>query len=227
MSEKGFARVRKVGLSLPGVTEQIQWVDHLLLKVGGKMFVVLSTTDASMPGSHVMSIKCSDDDFDRLTALPGMVPAPYLARAKWVAFESFDAIPFGELDGLVSRAYELVAAKLPAKVRQALGVAKASAPSAIEQSEDEVPSMMDLMREEGLAAKRASTADKAAQKKRPVAKKAAPKKAAPKKAAPKKAAPKKAAPKKAAPKKAAPKKAAPKKAAPKRAAPKKAAPKKR
>ena len=66
MSDAGFSRVRRVGLSLPGATEQVQWVDHLLLKVGGKMFVVLATTDAPGMGRHVMSIKCSDDDFDRL-----------------------------------------------------------------------------------------------------------------------------------------------------------------
>ena len=157
-----------------------------MLKVGGKMFVVLATTDAPGMGRHVMSIKCSDDDFDRLTALAGIVPAPYLARAKWVAFESFDVIPFGELDQLVERAYALVAAKLPAKVRKSLGPAKTVARLDDEQNEDEVPSMADLMREESGA--RPKSTKKATPKKAPAPKKAAAKKPAPKKPAAKKAA---------------------------------------
>jgi len=33
-------QLRKLCLSFPGATEQIQWGDDLLFKVGGKMFAV-------------------------------------------------------------------------------------------------------------------------------------------------------------------------------------------
>ena len=33
-------QLRKICLSFPGATEQIQWGDDLLFKVGGKMFAV-------------------------------------------------------------------------------------------------------------------------------------------------------------------------------------------
>jgi predicted DNA-binding protein (MmcQ/YjbR family) len=50
----------------------------------------------------------------------GVIPAPYLARAHWVALETDDAIPLPELRSRLKTAYELVFAKLPKKVRAGL-----------------------------------------------------------------------------------------------------------
>lgn len=166
MDDQGFGRVRRLGLSLPGATEQIQWEDHLLLKVGGKMFVILDASGGSPgPRRNVLSLKCSDDDFDRLTALPGMKPAPHLQRHKWVALESYDALPAGELDELVERSYELVRAKLPAKVRASLATMPRS--RTVPSEEDEVPSMADLLREEAAAARKAAAESRARPKRVP------------------------------------------------------------
>jgi hypothetical protein len=49
-----------------------------------------------------------------------VIPAPYLARAKWVALESREAIPTTELRELLREAYDLVVAKLPRKTQAGL-----------------------------------------------------------------------------------------------------------
>jgi predicted DNA-binding protein (MmcQ/YjbR family) len=104
-------KLRALCLSHPGATEQIQWGADLVFKVGGKMFCVACTE----PAPVAMSFKCDDETFAELVERDGAIPAPYLARAKWVALEKFDTLPDRELAPLVTRAYELVRDKLPQK----------------------------------------------------------------------------------------------------------------
>ena len=103
-------------LSFPHATEQVQWVKDLVFKVGGKMFAVA----ALEPGSHVFSFKCTPEKYAELTETPGIVPAPYLARSQWVAFERADVLPRGETKLLVRQSYDLVFAKLPKKLQAEL-----------------------------------------------------------------------------------------------------------
>ena len=117
-------QLRKFCLSFPGVTEQIQWGDDLLFKVGGKMFAVTRLE----PAKVWISLKANPESFAELTERPGVIPAPYLARAKWIALESPDTLPEAEIVELLRESYELVLAKLPRKVRESVGkraVAKA------------------------------------------------------------------------------------------------------
>ena len=109
--------IRQQCLSLPGTTETVQWGNDLVFKVGGKMFAVTCLE----PSKHVSSFKCSPESFAELTERPGIVPAPYLARAQWVALETADALPRAELKRLIREAYDLNAAKLPKKTRAQLG----------------------------------------------------------------------------------------------------------
>ena len=106
--------LRKVCLSLPHTTEQIQWGSDLLFKVHGKMFAATPLE----PAPVCLSFKCSDEAFAELTERPGVIPAPYLARAKWVALETRDAIAREDLAELLRGSYKLVVAKLPKKLRQ-------------------------------------------------------------------------------------------------------------
>ena len=101
--------IRAFCLKLPGVTEQVQWGNHLLFKVGGKMFAV----GALEPGGNVLSFKAAPEDFAELTERPGIVPAPYLARAKWVALEKYSALRKSEYERVLEASYDLVVAKLP------------------------------------------------------------------------------------------------------------------
>lgn len=115
--------LRDFCLSLPHTTEQIQWGDNLVFKVGGKMYAVT----ALEPAAHWLSLKCSGEDFAELIERPGINPAPYLARAHWVAIESEDTLPRAELQQLLTRAHALVFAKLSKKTQTALAAQKRSA----------------------------------------------------------------------------------------------------
>ena len=109
--------LRKYCLSLPHVTEKVQWHDDLLFCIGGKMFVIATLEDGY--GQRV-AFKCSDERFPELLEREGVKPAPYLARAKWVALERFDTLPPAELRQYVREAYDIILAKLPKKQRDAL-----------------------------------------------------------------------------------------------------------
>jgi len=83
---------------------------------GGKMYAVARLE----PGEHWLSLKCSDEEFVELVERSGIFPAPYLARAHWIALESEDTFPRIELQQLLTRAHALIFAKLPRKTRAAL-----------------------------------------------------------------------------------------------------------
>lgn len=103
--------------TLRGTTETIQWGDDLVFKVGGKMYAVVVLVEKY---ETKLSFKCSPEEFAELIELEGCKPAPYLARAHWVALERMDALPRPEIKKRLTRAYELVKEKLPKKVRDAL-----------------------------------------------------------------------------------------------------------
>lgn len=116
--------LREVCLSFPGVTEQIQWGYDLLFKVGGKMFAVTPLE----PAPVCLSFKASPENFAELTERPNIIPAPYLARAQWVALQTRDALPAEDLARLLRESYDMVFAKLPKKMRDAVSNAKPAAP---------------------------------------------------------------------------------------------------
>jgi predicted DNA-binding protein (MmcQ/YjbR family) len=108
--------LRQLCLSFPGATEQIQWGYDLLFKVGGKMFAVTPLE----PAPVWLSFKASPENFAELTERLNIIPAPYLARAQWVAIETSDALPPKELAGLLRESYEMVFLKLPKKLRESI-----------------------------------------------------------------------------------------------------------
>jgi predicted DNA-binding protein (MmcQ/YjbR family) len=106
--------VRRICMSLPQATEHVQWGNDLVFKVAGKMFAVA----ALEPSKVWLSMKCTPDDFAELTERPGIVPAPYMARAQWVGLESDEAMSAAELKKYLKKSYETVVAKLPQKARE-------------------------------------------------------------------------------------------------------------
>ncbi|MGO9272753.1 MAG: MmcQ/YjbR family DNA-binding protein [Terriglobia bacterium] len=109
-------RIREVCLSLPGATEQIQWGDDLVFKVAGKIFVI-----ATLGAGGRFSFKCPEETFYELTELPGITPAPYLARAHWIQIDPTACrLRPGEVEKLLRQSYDLVAAKLPKRTQAAL-----------------------------------------------------------------------------------------------------------
>jgi predicted DNA-binding protein (MmcQ/YjbR family) len=114
--------VRKLCLSLPGATEQTVWEGDLTFKVAGKMFAHTVLEVAPV----WLSFKCSSENFAELTERAGIIPAPYLARAQWIALETKDALPPDELTRLIHESYDLVVAKLPRKTRDTLSAGSVS-----------------------------------------------------------------------------------------------------
>jgi len=108
--------VRKLCLGFPNATEQVQWGYDLVFKIGGKMFAITPLE----PAPVFVTFKATDESFAELTERPDIIPAPYLARAKWVALENADALHAQELAALLRTSYDLVIAKLPRKTRDAL-----------------------------------------------------------------------------------------------------------
>jgi predicted DNA-binding protein (MmcQ/YjbR family) len=105
--------VRSMCRALPEVTEDIKWGADLAFSVGGKMFCVVNTEPP-----HQISFKCTPGEFGELVERPGLIPAPYLARAMWVQeSELGETLDRRELERLLRTSYELVRAKLPKSKR--------------------------------------------------------------------------------------------------------------
>jgi predicted DNA-binding protein (MmcQ/YjbR family) len=110
-------KLKRLGLSLPHATVVKQWGETLVFKVGGKMFLILSLDCELVEQTY---FKVTPAEFKRLTDIDGIIPAPHLARASWVAVEDFAALPAIELERLVRESYALVFAALPKKLRTSL-----------------------------------------------------------------------------------------------------------
>jgi predicted DNA-binding protein (MmcQ/YjbR family) len=117
-----FDWLRRFCLALPHTTEQVQWEDALVFKVGGRMYAVANLE----PGPVCLSFKCAQEEFAELIERPGILPAPYLARAHWAALTSPEALTRPEIEGLLRQAYELVFSRLPRKMQASLTAAQAS-----------------------------------------------------------------------------------------------------
>lgn len=121
MNQESF---RTFCLSLPHATEDVQWGDDLLFRIGGKMFAVMVL---SPRWRTRYSFKCAPEVFADLIERDAIVPAPYLARHHWVALERSDALPDRELKNLLREAHRLVHDRLPARVREKLKTGAISA----------------------------------------------------------------------------------------------------
>lgn len=108
--------LRRSAKTLPHTTESVQWGSNLVFKVGGKIYAIA----ALEPGDVCLSLKCTPEEFADLTQRPGILPAPYLARAYWIALEHEDALPAAEIKRLLKQSYKLVLARMSKKARAAL-----------------------------------------------------------------------------------------------------------
>ena len=108
--------IRDQCLALPHVTEDVKWEHNLVFSIGDKMFAATNLE----PGDIWLSFKASPEVFAELSERPGIRPAPYLARAQWLALEHPDALETSELQQLLRHAYELVFSKLPKKLQKEL-----------------------------------------------------------------------------------------------------------
>jgi len=108
--------VRERCLALPHATEHVIWGTDLTFKVAGKIFAHL----ALEPAKVWLAFKVTPERFYELTERPDIIPAPYMARASYIALQTREALRADELAALLRESYALVVAKMPRKTQQAL-----------------------------------------------------------------------------------------------------------
>ena len=111
--------IQKFCTALPHATGDIKWGVDQVYSIGGKMFCVAYVDPQ---GGATMSFKVDDDLFLQYTDRAGFIPAPYMARAKWVQIIDLKKVSDAEVKTLIKRSYELVSLKLTRKLRTALGM---------------------------------------------------------------------------------------------------------
>lgn len=100
-----------------GVTRDIKWENNLVFSVAGKMFAMMPA-DGSDGGR--LSCKVDDARFLELTDQPGIIPAPYLARARWISIIESQRFTTADLQDFIRDAYLLVRARLTKKLQAEL-----------------------------------------------------------------------------------------------------------
>jgi len=115
-------RIRSICMALPHVRETLNW-GHVLVywvgdrEIGGKMFALTNADGMETP---VLSFHCGAERFHELLEREGILPAPHLARASWVALERWDALRPREIEEELGCAHALIFEKLPKKTRAVL-----------------------------------------------------------------------------------------------------------
>jgi predicted DNA-binding protein (MmcQ/YjbR family) len=107
--------IRAHCLGLPSVTEVVQWEQHLLFKVGGKMFAMIDLD------GHSCSLRCDPETYGELVEMADVVPTSHnMWKYNWVTFETLNAVPDIEFRKLLTEAYKIVRSKLSRKALAAL-----------------------------------------------------------------------------------------------------------
>lgn len=109
--------LQKICSALPAVTEDVKWGHDLVFSVGGKMFCA-----ASLEPPFTCSFKARDEEFEELSSREGFMPAPYMARARWVLVTDPSKLNKKEWESYIRQSYEMVKAKLTKKLRSELGL---------------------------------------------------------------------------------------------------------
>jgi predicted DNA-binding protein (MmcQ/YjbR family) len=117
-------RIREFCLSLPHVTETVNWGHDLVFwvgdrDIGGKMFAVI---DLENTGSGVLSFHCGAEHFHELIEIEGIVPAPYSARAFWVMIQRWEVLRQREFEDELRKAHTLIYEKLPKRTKTVLSM---------------------------------------------------------------------------------------------------------
>ena len=111
--------ILKFCATLPHATGDVKWDVDQVYSIGGRMFCV-ACVDSKKQSS--VAFKVDDDLFLSYSDRDGFIPAPYMARAKWVQIIDLKKVSDAELKALIKRSYELVALKLTKKLRAEFGL---------------------------------------------------------------------------------------------------------
>lgn len=108
--------LQKICLAWPATEEEVKWEHALCFMVAKKMFCLYSLDEARI------AFKVAEEDFDELSQADGFIPAPYLARAKWVCITQPAKVSRKDLQAYLRQSYDLIRAKLPKKVKAKYGL---------------------------------------------------------------------------------------------------------
>ena len=117
-------RIREFCLTLPHVSETLNWGHHLVYwvgdrDIGGKMFAM---TDLDGSGIGVLAFHCGPERFHELLEQEGISASPYLAKAHWVTMEHWDALRPRQIEDELRRAHALIYDKLPKRTKTVLAL---------------------------------------------------------------------------------------------------------
>jgi predicted DNA-binding protein (MmcQ/YjbR family) len=129
--------IREFCLKLPHVVETLNW-GHVLdywvgdRETGGKMFA-LTALEGTSP---VLSLHCGAERFHELLEIEGIMGAPHLARAYWVALERWDSLRPREIEEELTRAHALIYEKLPKRTKSLLALPQKQRPKGIKEGKN-------------------------------------------------------------------------------------------
>ena len=119
-------RARTFLLTLPHAVETEQWGGLVFWvadkALGGKMFTMLNLDSTN---HQPIAYAAGRERYHELLENEGLMPAPYLARAHWVAATSWSAHRDRDWQAELAAAHALVAAKLSPKITRILSLPKA------------------------------------------------------------------------------------------------------
>jgi predicted DNA-binding protein (MmcQ/YjbR family) len=104
--------LRKLCLSLPDATENLQWGETLCFKVRGKLFATVQLAEGKLAP---IVCKSAPEQFHELLEIEGISPAPYVGRFQWILLANSNLLPAAETEALIRESYKLVVAKAPKK----------------------------------------------------------------------------------------------------------------
>ena len=111
-------KIQQICSSLPAVTEDIKWEHDLVFSIGTKMFCVLGIDE--IPVSAALKVR--DDEFEEMCERDGFMPAPYVAKYKWIKIDNIERLTKNEWKHFINQSYNLVKSKLPGKMLKQLGI---------------------------------------------------------------------------------------------------------
>ena len=107
----------------PGVTKDFKaewnWTRYM---VGGKLFCAICHDDAG--GDVYITVKLEPLRGEFLRGqFPDVIPGYYMNKTHWNSVRTAGSLPEDILRGMLEESYRLVAAGLPKRAREALGIA--------------------------------------------------------------------------------------------------------
>ena len=109
-------------LQKPGVTKDLQpdwnWIRY---QIGGKLFAAVCLDDQNQPYYITLKLDPAEGDFLR-GQYEDILPGYYMNKTHWNSVRTAGSLPEDILRDMLAESYRLVAAGLPKRTREVLGL---------------------------------------------------------------------------------------------------------